>query len=44
MMATAEVQAIVGRVPPGAPAVGTIVNSLPPGCAQTSLNGVEYQR
>jgi hypothetical protein len=28
----------------GAPAVGTIVASLPPGCVQTMLNGVEYQR
>jgi hypothetical protein len=24
--------------------VGTIVTTLPPGCATTQLNGVEYQR
>jgi len=34
--------------PPAAPAgplpVGTIVTTLPPGCAPTVLNGVEYQR
>jgi hypothetical protein len=30
---------------PGAPlAVGTIVTTLPPGCVQTDLNGVAYQR
>ena len=30
---------------PGGPApVGTIVTTLPPGCAATKLNGVDYQR
>ena len=27
-----------------APAVGTIVTTLPPGCAQDKLNGVDYMR
>jgi hypothetical protein len=30
--------------PAGPPPVGTIVTTLPPGCATTQLNGVEYQR
>jgi hypothetical protein len=30
--------------PGAAPPVGTIVTTLPPGCAQTELNGVAYQR
>ncbi|HLB13614.1 MAG TPA: hypothetical protein VJM14_01640 [Burkholderiales bacterium] len=28
--------------PAGAPAIGTIVASLPPGCAPTPIKGVEY--
>jgi len=30
--------------PGAAPAVGTIVTALPPGCVQDDLNGVAYQR
>jgi|SRR5262245_20870967 len=30
--------------PAGPPPPGTIVATLPPGCAPTMLNGVEYQR
>ena len=30
--------------PAGPPPVGTIVTTLPPGCATTVLNNVEYQR
>jgi hypothetical protein len=30
--------------PAGPPPVGTIVANLPPGCAPTKLNGVDYQR
>jgi len=30
--------------PAGAPAVGTIVSTLPAGCAQEAKGGVEYQR
>ena len=30
--------------PAGPPPPGTIVTTLPPGCAQTMLNGVEYAR
>jgi hypothetical protein len=30
--------------PSGPPPVGTVVTTLPPGCAQTDLNGVAYQR
>ena len=30
--------------PAGPPPVGTIVTTLPPGCATTTLNNVEYQR
>ena len=30
--------------PAGPPPVGTIVTTLPPGCAQTTLNGIEYAR
>jgi hypothetical protein len=30
--------------PPGPPPVGTMVTTLPPGCAQTKLNNVDYMR
>ena len=42
--------AAAAKPPPPAPAagaplpVGTIVTTLPPGCVQTDLNGVAYQR
>ena len=45
--AAAQAAASKPPAPPpagGAPAVGTIVTTLPPGCAQTDLNGVAYQR
>ena len=29
--------------PPGAPAVGTVVNALPAGCKPETKSGVEYQ-
>jgi hypothetical protein len=40
--ATAEQQAAAAR-PAGAPAVGTVVNSLPDGCLAETVSGVEYQ-
>jgi hypothetical protein len=40
--ATAQQQAAAAR-PPGAPAVGTVVNALPAGCKPEARNGVEYQ-
>jgi hypothetical protein len=40
--ATAQQQAAAAR-PPGAPAVGTVVNALPAGCKPETQGGVEYQ-
>lgn len=50
--ANANAQAAAAKPPAPAPAaapgtpppVGTIVTTLPPGCTQTDLNGVAYQR
>jgi hypothetical protein len=51
--ATAQQQAAAAQKPPapaagpaaaGAPAVGSIVNTLPAGCKQEAKGGVEYQR
>ena len=42
--AAARAAAVPAPVPRAAPAVGTIVSTLPPGCTPTALNGVEYQR
>ena len=41
--ATAQQQAAVSPHPPGAPAVGTVVATLPAGCKPETKNGVEYQ-
>lgn len=40
--AAAQQQAAAPR-PPGAPAVGAVVSSLPAGCKPETKNGVEYQ-
>jgi hypothetical protein len=40
--ATAQQQATAAR-PAGAPAVGTIINTLPSGCVPQDKGGVEYQ-
>ena len=40
----AAAQAKAQQPPPGAPAVGTIVTTLPAGCTQTKLNKVDYMR
>ena len=40
--ATAQQQAAASR-PPGAPAVGTVVTTLPAGCKPETRDGVEYQ-
>lgn len=48
--ANANAQAAAAKPPPAAPAtgaapvVGTTVTTLPPGCKETDLNGVAYQR
>lgn len=48
--ANANAAAAAAKAPPpaatpaGPPPVGTIVTTLPPGCAPTVLNGVEYER
>lgn len=47
--ANANAQAAAAKPPPPAapgssPPVGSIVTILPPGCVQTDLNGVAYQR
>jgi hypothetical protein len=47
--ANANAQAAAAKPPAPAapdapPPVGTIVTTLPPGCVQTDLNGVAYQR
>ena len=48
--ANAQAAAAAAAKPPPAPApgaplpVGTIVTTLPPGCVETDLNGVAYQR
>jgi hypothetical protein len=52
--ASANAAAAAATPPPSAPApaaapgapppIGTIVTTLPPGCVQTDLNGVAYQR
>jgi hypothetical protein len=47
--ANAQAQAAAAKPPPAAapgapPPVGSIVTALPPGCVQTDLNGVAYQR
>jgi hypothetical protein len=41
--ATAQQQAAAAARPPGAPAVGTVVNALPAGCKPETKSGVEYQ-
>jgi hypothetical protein len=41
--ATAKQQAAAAARPPGAPAVGTVVNALPAGCKPETKSGVEYQ-
>jgi len=41
--ATAQQQAAAAARPAGAPAIGTIVNTLPDGCAAVVQDGVEYQ-
>jgi len=40
--ATAQQQAATAR-PPGAPAIGTVVTTLPAGCQPETRDGVEYQ-
>jgi hypothetical protein len=42
--AAAAAQAPPPAAPAGPPPVGTVVTTLPPGCATTTLNNVEYQR
>jgi len=42
--AAAAAQAPPPAAPAGPPPVGTIVTTLPPGCATDTLNNVEYQR
>ena len=44
--ANANAAAASAQAPPpaGPPPVGTIVTTLPPGCATDTLNNVEYQR
>lgn len=41
--ATAQQQQAAASRPAGAPAVGTVVNALPAGCAPVTRSGVEYQ-
>ncbi len=41
--ATAEQQAAAAARPAGAPAIGTVVNTLPDGCVAEVQGGVEYQ-
>lgn len=41
--ATAQQQAAAAARPPGAPAIGTVVNALPAGCKPETKSGVEYQ-
>jgi hypothetical protein len=41
--ATAQQQQAAAARPPGAPAVGTVVNALPAGCKPETKSGVEYQ-
>jgi biotin carboxyl carrier protein len=41
--ATAQSQAAAAARPAGAPAVGTVVNTLPAGCKAETRSGVEYQ-
>jgi hypothetical protein len=41
--ATAKQLEAAGARPPGAPAVGTVVSTLPAGCKAESKGGVEYQ-
>jgi hypothetical protein len=41
--ATAQQQAAAAR-PAGAPAIGTVVNTLPAGCVPEAKGGVEYQK
>jgi nucleoid-associated protein YgaU len=41
--AVAQQQAAVAQQQAGAPAVGSIVTTLPPGCTQSTKNGVAYQ-
>ena len=42
--AAAAAKASQPATPAGPPPVGTIVTTLPPGCAPTRLNDVDYQR
>jgi hypothetical protein len=44
--AAANAKAAAAKAPPpaGPPPVGAVVAMLPPGCASTVLNGVEYHR
>ena len=41
--ATAQQHQAAAARPAGAPAVGTVVNALPAGCAPATRSGVEYQ-
>lgn len=41
--AVAAQQQAAAQRPAGAPAIGSIVTSLPPGCTQVTKNGVAYQ-
>ena len=42
--AAAAAKPAAPAAPAGPPPVGTMVTTLPPGCAPTKLNGVDYQR
>ena len=42
--AAANANAAAAQAAAGPPPVGTMVTSLPPGCASTNLNGVDYMR
>lgn len=41
--ATAQQQQAAAARPPGAPAIGTVVNALPAGCKPETRSGVEFQ-
>ena len=42
--ATAQVNAAAAQAKVATPAVGSVVATLPPGCTDTKLNGVDYMR
>jgi hypothetical protein len=42
--ATAKQQQAAAARPAGAPAIGTVVNTLPAGCVPEAKDGVEYQK